>query len=231
MSEFEEDLRVIETLYEDGKYSGAIQACSLALEYTRDNEEIVVVFNKRGWAARYDGFKSENEAYRKEMYKIAREDWRKVLELSSDTNLRISAIKGLMLLPGENGKELYQTGIVTIDKYANNLKAEIGNSYGLMVREKDPMKATTIFWNAYKTVEKGTIIAGHLMQNLGTCLLILKNNDKDPRQKLSHAIEAVQYLKIAMKEYPENQFEHRRSTQRKIDKTETEIIIEELKEQ
>jgi len=226
MSEFEEDLQVANSLYEDGKYSRAVKACSLALKYAQDNEQIAVTLKRRGWAARYDGFKSKDEAYRKAAYKMARKDWRKVLEMSSDIDLKISAIKGLMLLPEEDSEELYQIGIVAIDEHAKNLKAELGNSYGLMIREEDPRRATFIFLNAYETVEKGTTIAGHLMQNAGTCYLMLKGQEEIVFQKRHYSIEAIKYLEIAMEEYPENQIEHRRSAQGKIDRTREEMETE-----
>jgi len=221
--EFREDLQAANELYKDGKYPEAIRACSLALKYTHDVEEIAVTLDQRGWAARYDGFKSKDEAYGKAAYKIAKEDWRKVLEISSDINLKTSAIKGLMLLPEEDGEELFQMGMAAIDRYTNDLKAELGNSYGLMVRQEDPIGATKIFRDAYRMVEKGTVIAGHLMQNLGTCLLIRENDESDPRWKRVLGVEAVECLEIAMEEYPESQIEHRRSTQGKIDRTNEEI--------
>ncbi len=223
MSEFEEDLQAANDLYEKGEYSKAIQACFFALEHAENDEKIAVVLDRRGWSARYVGFKSEDEGNREAAYKMAKEDWRKVLEISSDIDLKISAIKGLMLLPGEGGEKLFRMGIAIVDKHAENPKAELRNSYGLLIREKNPVGAADLFRNAYKTVEKGTTIAGHLMQNLGTCLLIMKNDEEDPKWKMTYAIKAIRYLETAMEEYPESQIEHRRSTQEKIDNTKKEI--------
>lgn len=223
-NEFEKDLQAANTFYKGGKYSEAIQACFFALTYAKSDEEKAVVLNRRGWAARYDGFKSEEEKYKEEAYKMAREDWRKVLELSSDINLKISAIKGLMLLPGGNAKGLCRMGMTIIDKHAENLKIEIRNSFGLSIMEKDPRGALSVFRSAYYgTAEKGTTIAGHLMQNMGTCWLILKNQQKALVWRRSYAVNAVECLEIAMKEYPEDQIEHRGSTQEKINRTEKEI--------
>ena len=153
---------------------------------------------------------------------MARTDWRKVLELSSDINIKVSAIKGLMLLPGEGTMSLCQVGMADIDNHAKNLKAEIKNSFGLSIREKDPRKAVSVFRSVYRTVEKGTTIAGHLMQNMATCWLIIKDQEKDLVWKIDSANKAIEYLKIAMKEYPEGEIEHRRSTQEKINRTEKE---------
>lgn len=220
---FKENFQMANDLYRDGKYSEAIHACFLALNYVEGDEEKAVVLNRRGWAARYDGFKSEEEKHKEEVYEMAGNDWRAVLELSSNIDLKISAIKGLMLLPGEDTKRLCQIGMTNVDNHAKNLKAEIRNSFGLSIKEKDPRGAISIFRGVYSTVEKGTTIAGHLMQNIGTCWLILKNREKALTWKISHATKAIECFEIAMKEYPKDQVEHRRSTQGKIDRTKEEI--------
>ena len=222
-NEFEGDLQAANIFYKDGKYLEAVQACFFALTHAKSDEEKAVVLNQRGWAARYDGFKSEEEKHREEAYEMAREDWRKVLELSSDIDLKISAIKGLMLLPGEDIEALCQIGEAAILDYANNLTAEIVNSYGLVVRETDIDKAISIFTDGYWKAKDGTTIAGHLAQNIGSCLLIQKNQEKSLELKRKYAVSAIHKLRIALKAYPENQIEHRRSVQGKIDNTQKEI--------
>lgn len=222
-NEFEKDLQAANIFYKDGKYFEAIQACFFALTNAKNNEEKAVVLNRRGWAVRYEGFKSEEEKHKEEAHEMARNDWRAVLELSSNIDLKISAIKGLMLLPGENTRRLCQVGMANVDNHAKNLKAEIKNSFGLSIREKDPRGALSVFRNVYGTVEKGTAIAGHLMQNMGTCWLILKSQQEALVWRRSYAVNAVECLEIAMKEYPKDQVEHRRSTQEKINNTEKEI--------
>ena len=222
-NEFERNLQAANIFYKDGEYSEAVQACFFALVYAKSNEEKAVVLNRRGWAARYDGFKSEEEKHREGAYEMARKDWRKVLELSSDIDLKISAIKGLMLLPGEDVKALCQMGKVTVSNYANNLTAEIMNSYGLVIRETDVDEAMSIFEKGYEKAEKGTTISGHLAQNVGTCRLIQKDREKSLKLKREYALGAMISLRVALKEYPENQIEHRRSVQGKIDNTQKEI--------
>ena len=226
-TEFEKDLQVADDLYDDGRHSGAVKVCSSALKFAKNDEQIAIALDRRGWSARYVGFKDRDGKNREAAYKMAREDWQRVLKISSDIDLRISAIKGLILLPEEDGEELYRTGITAVNQYADNLKAELGNSYGLMVREEDPEKAIHIFLNTYGTVEKETVIAGHLMQNVGTCYLILKGLEKNVFQRNLYAIEAINYLEIAIKEYPKDQIKHRGSTQGKIDRIKKEIGIEE----
>ena len=63
-NEFEGDLQVANTFYKDGKYPEAVQACFFALTHAKSDEEKAVVLNRRGWAARYDGFKSKEEKHR-----------------------------------------------------------------------------------------------------------------------------------------------------------------------
>ncbi|MCK4799573.1 hypothetical protein KAS31_01190 [Candidatus Parcubacteria bacterium] len=222
-TEFQEKFLKAKIYYEGGKYYEAIQVCNFALTYAKNDEEIALVLNKRGYAERYFGFKSTLDRHRENSYKKARADWKKVLEISSDIELKISAIKGLMLLPGEDIEALYQTGEVTVLNYANNLIAEIMNSYGLVIRETDIDKAISIFTEGYGKAKKGSTIAGHLMQNIGTCWLMLKNQEESLELKKEYAISAIGYLKIALQEYPEDQIEHRRSVQEKIDNTQAEI--------
>ena len=217
------DLQVADTFYKDGKYSEAVQACFFALTHAKSDEGKAVVLNRRGWAARYDGFKSGEKEHREEAYEMARTDWRKVLELSSDINIKVSAIKGLMLLPGENVEALCRMGEVAISNYANNLTAEIINSYGLVVRGTDIDKAISIFTKGYEEAERGTTISGHLAQNIGTCRLMQKDQEKSLKSKKECAISAIISLRVALEEYPENQIEHRRSVQGKIDNTQAEI--------
>lgn len=221
--EFETRMLKAEVYYKDGKYYDAIQMCNFAFVYTKSDEERALVLNRRGYAERFYGFKSKVNEHKQESYEMARKDWRKVLELSSNIDLRISVIRGLMLLPGEDIEALCQTGKVAISNYADNLEAELINSYGLVVRETDQERAISIFTDGYDKAERGTIISGHLAQNVGTCRLIQKNQEESLKSKKEYAISAIISLKVALEEYPEDQKEHRRAVENKIANTRAEI--------
>ena len=212
-----------EEYYKNGEYYEAIQVCKFALTCVGNNEERALVLNKRGYAERYLGFRSTSEEHRENSYKKAGTDWREVLIISSDIELQISAIKGLMLLPGEDLEALCRISKVAILNYSNNLTAEIMNLYGLVIRGTDTNEAMFIFEKGYGKAERGTIISGHLAQNIGICRLMQKNQEKDLRSKREYAISAMISLRVALEEYPENEIEHRRSVQGKIDNTQKEI--------
>ncbi|MCK4454038.1 hypothetical protein KAU51_01660 [Candidatus Parcubacteria bacterium] len=227
MGEFEELMEKRDKEYSDGNWKESIPfataAISVAIQAT------ALAQNGRAWGRRYVGYKTDDPQERETMYRLARQDWRAVLKTSTNIDTRISAIKGLMLLPEENIPELCELGIreikLRIPEYQRreNIKAELLNSKGIDVRKTNPEDAERIFLNAYETVERGIVIAGHLINNAGVCHLILKNQAEDKGEKREHAEQAIKYLKMALKEYPEDQIEHRRAAQKKIDNTLMEI--------
>ncbi|MDF1498545.1 MAG: hypothetical protein P1P85_04305, partial [Patescibacteria group bacterium] len=87
----------------------------------------------------------------------------------------------------------------------------------------DIERAMSIFSNGFKKAERETTISGHLAQNVGTCRLIQKDQEKSPESKRKCALSAIMSFKVALKEYPKDQSEHIRSVQKKIDNTRKEI--------
>ncbi len=229
---YREALREAEELYKKAEYEKAIEQADISLELAIElkNEEYqATALNKRAWPERYIGFKTKDEDLRAKMYNLAKKDWQAVLEKSNDTKIRISAIKGLILLPGENVKELCNVGIQEIHnshletQEAENMKAELKNSREIETRKTDPKKAEEGFLKAYETVQHGTVIAGHLLQNAGTCCLMLLKDAKDSYDKYNLAQRAILLLEKALEEYPADQIEHRKSTQNKINNTKKDL--------
>lgn len=228
MGEFEELMKKRDKEYSDGRWKESIPFATAAMGVAI--QATALAQNERAWGRRYVGYKTDDLSEREEMYELARQDWRAVLEKSKNIDTRISAIKGLILLPRENIVELCDIGTgeiktqVSEEQRRENMKAELLNSKGIDVRKTDPISAERIFLNAYKTVEHGIVIAGHLINNVGVCHLILKNKPKiNKGEKREHAEKAIKYLRMALKEYPEDQIEHRRAAQKKIDNTLKEI--------
>lgn len=224
--EWKESYEKAEELYAAGKYPEAFNSAGKAIESV--SKEFVLALRNAAWSARYIGFKDESK--RSEMYEIARKYARLMLAISTDVQARNSAIKLLMLLPGENNLELCHLGIDELEKaqffdesIKEDLLGELKNSLGIEVRKTDPKAALVIFEEAYRRVRSGTKIAGHLMQNAAICWLMLKNKTAYKSLKLQYANRAIPLLEKALKEYPLKEAEHRRSAQNKIDKTNEEI--------
>lgn len=229
MGNFEELMKKRDEKYGNGKWKESIPFATGAMSAARDEEEVALAQNGRAWGERYVGYKTDDPKERQRMYELARLDWRAVLEKSKNIDIRISAIKGLILLPEENVPELCDLGVreikTQISEYQRreDMKAELLNSKGIDIRKTDPVAAEGIFLDAYETVEHGIVIAGHLINNAGVCHLMLKNQAEDKGDKRKHAEKAIEYLRKALIEYPEDQIEHRRAAQRKIDNTLKEI--------
>lgn len=231
MTEFERLMEHRDLDYKYGYYESSNDWATKAIGAARDKEEIALAVVKRGWGERFRGFKIDDPDERKKMYLAAKHDWLFVLEDEpKDIDVMISAIKGLMLLPGEDVYELYELGEreiakrVTDSQERKNLEGELGNSQGIQVRAKYPKTAMQIFLYHYKEVTPGTVVAGHLIKNLAVCCLMLKNSELDKQEKAEYANVAIGYLRKSLKEYPLEQIEHRRDAQAKIDNT-----IEEIK--
>ena len=249
MTEFEELMAKRDEDYKGGYYKLSINWATKAIEAARNKEEIVLALLKRGWGRRFVGYKTHDLVEREEMYTEAKYDWLFVLEdRPKNIDVVISAIKGLMLLPVNSEEtveveiegmvltlnkeivELYQTGEREIKERvsgqdAQNMKAELLNSLGLVVRSSDLITAENIFGLAFGISKSGITITGNAMQNAATCRLILKDAAENPEEKRNHAMIAIKRLKIALEPqgYPEEEIEHRRNCQKKIDNTREEI--------
>jgi len=103
------------------------------------------------------------------------------------------------------------------------LKGELKNSLGLEVKKSYPEEAMRIFIDAYETVSKSTTLAGHLLHNAGTCWLEMANAEKDNLKKWSYLTYALDNLEKSLKEYPEDQIDHRKTVEGKIKDTENKI--------
>ncbi len=229
---FKKMLKGADELYENGEWRRSVDIANVAVDTAREigNEEYSAnALNRRGWGERYVGFKSDNPEERKVMYEAARKDWKVTLEKSKNLRTRISAIKGLILLPGKDVKKLCNIGIQEIQnshldaQEKENIKAELENSREIETRKTDPQKAEKGFLKSYETVQHGTVIAGHLLQNAGTCCLMLLKDAKDAYDKYYLARRAILLLEKALEEYPADQIEHRKSTQNKINNTKKDL--------
>lgn len=222
---FERLMKEADELYANGEWLKAIKPASMAKEVAKtigNNEYIAEALNRRGWSTRYVGFKSKIPNEINELYKDAYRDWQGVLSKSTNLKTRISAIKGLILLPGENVNQLCDQGMLEIkndQQEKENLKAELINSKAIELRKTDPLVAFNMFTQAYETVQHRTVIAGHLLQNAGTCWLMLLKDEKDLYNRKHFAQRAILCLEKALEEYPNDQTEHRKSTQNKLDNT------------
>jgi len=210
-------------LYEDGKYLSAYLAASDAVSQAMKAYELTL--RKRMWGARFAGLKDEK--IRDEMYKIARQDALQIISMSEDVEIRNSAIKLLILLPGEDIKKWCVMGIdelqsaelvgIATEEDKGDLIAELKNSLGSAIKKENPEKALKIFLDAYDLLsKKGTTLAGHLMQNAGTCQLMLADVEKDESRRLAHPEKAREYLGKALENYPRDQTAHRETTSRKL---------------
>lgn len=232
-NDFKNSMREADDLYAAGEYEAARNAASRALEValeiakeTGNDENSADALSRRAWSERYVGFKSDNPKVQKEMYESARIDWLEVLFLSKNLKTRISAIKGLILLPNANIESLYEMGTEEIKRNQQeleNLEAELMNSKAIEIRKTDQVRAFNMFEDAFKIVRRGTVIAGHLKQNAGTCWLMILKNEKDPYMKELFANRAIKNLKEALAEYPADQAEHRKSTEKKLANAEEEL--------
>ncbi len=228
-NDFKIGMRHADNLYTAGKWEAAMNAASAALEAankTSNEENSADALNRRGWSARYVGFKSDNPEVKKEMYENARRDWKEVLNISKNLKTRISAIKGLILLPNAKIEILYAMGMEEIKRNQQdleNLEAELMNSKAIEIRKTDQVRAFNMFEDAYKIVRRGTVIAGHLKQNAGTCWLMLLKEEKDLYRRELFAHRAIKNLKEALNEYPSDQTEHRKSTEKKLANAEEEL--------
>lgn len=229
-NDFKISLRHADNLYAAGKWEAAVSAASAALEAakaTGNEENSADVLNRRGWSERYVGFKSKNPDEKNAMYEAARKDWRVVLEKSKNLKTRISAIKGLILLPDEDVNQLCDMGMLEIkndQQEKENLKAELINSKAIELRKTDPAQASNMFFGAHKKVQPRTVIAGHLMQNAGTCWLMLLKEEKDFYKRKLFAQRAISCFEQALMEYSADQIEHRKSTQNKLDNTRKDLV-------
>ena len=230
MTEFEELMEIRDKYYKKGYYGQSIYWATRAIELARNKEEMALALNARAWGERYVGYKADDPMVKDKMYALAKGDWTAVLEtMPEDIDVVISAIKGFMLLPGNDVEELYKLGAREIEKRIvddqtkDNLKADLINSMGIIAREKDPEVAERIFLQGYEIVESGITTAGHLINNAGVCHLILKNQAEEKNEKYLHAKVALEFLTEALDHYPLDQIEHRRAAQKKIDNTLKEI--------
>lgn len=229
-NDFKISLRHADNLYAAGKWEAAVSAASAALEAakaTGNEENSADVLNRRGWSERYVGFKTDSLDIRREMYENARRDWQEVLNISKNLKTRISAIKGLILLPDENIQQLCEKGLLEIkrnEQELENLKAEMINSQAIEIRKTDPVQASNMFVRAHEKVQPQTVIAGHLMQNAGTCWLMLLKEEKGLYQRYLFAQRAISCFEQALMEYPADQTEHRKSTQTKLDNIKKDLV-------
>ena len=224
IKDFKKTYKETGILYDNGEYRKAnapsLEAVNVAVKL------LVMALRKKGWTNRQIGYK--NPEARDKAYKVALNCAQEILKMSEDVEERNSAIKLLILLPEIDIEPLCNMGIRELDgsnldyQERDNLKAELSNSLGLEIRKTDPARAFVIFTESFKTVEKGTIIAGHLMHNAGTCLLILKN-EATHIEKYSHARSAIRYLERALENYPKDQKGHRDAVEKKITNTQKEI--------
>lgn len=225
VGDFEEAYEETEILYDNGEYKKAnvpsLRAVNAAVEL------LVMALGKRGWTARYIGYKNPEE--RNAAYKTAKSCTEEILRMSKDIKARNSAIKLLILLPDQDVELLCNMGIRELDgsdldyQEKENLKAELRNSLGIEIRKTNSVKAFHMFDEAFKTVEKGTTIAGHLKHNIATCFLILKNETVHEKKKMSYARDAIKYLEEALDNYPIDQKGHRKAVEDKIKNTRSEI--------
>ncbi|MCK5490861.1 MAG: hypothetical protein KAI67_03385 [Candidatus Pacebacteria bacterium] len=226
--EFTTALKEANKAYSDGNHKEALELATdaerIALEMT------IQATRKKSWSARQVGYKENDESIRVKMYCIARTGAQFILDYSRDFEMRNSAIKLLMLLPGSDIESLCKIGVREV-KFAELINegekeswiGELRNSLGIEVRKTDPRQAMDIFLSTHETVKSKTVIAGHLMQNAGTCLLMQMNETKYINMKHYYAHKAIQLLQKAIDEYPEDQKGHRESVKNKINNTKEEI--------
>lgn len=231
--DFKNSMKEADDLYAAGKYEAARNAANKALEValeiakeTGNDEYSADALNRRAWSERYAGFKSDNSKVQEEMHESARVDWQEVLFLSKNLKTRISAIKGLILLPDAKIENLYKMGREEIrrsQQELENLKAELINSQALEIRKTNPLQAFHKFQEAYKIVEHGITIAGHMEQNMGVCWLMLVKDEKHSGTRKAYFERAIKHFEQALAEYPKDQIEHRKSTEKKLANAEKEI--------
>lgn len=219
-----------DSLYKAGKWEAAADAASAALEAanaTGNEEYSAEALNRRAWSRRYIGLKSNDPDVIKQMYEKAQRDWREVLDISKNLEMRISAIKGLILLPAESVEEWCEIGLEQINRKRQeltNLEVDLINSKAIEIRKTDQVRAFNMFEEAYKIVQHGTVIAGHLKQNAGTCWLMLLKGEEELYQRILFVNRAIRNLEKALAEYPADQVEHRKSTQNKLDNIRKDLV-------
>ncbi len=225
MDEFEKWMDVADKEYKNGDYVASRKMADFAIFFAKMPKNFAKAFNRRARAKRYIAFKTEDKIPKEIMYMSARQDWETVINISGDIDveIKISAIKGIMLLPGEDIELLYNFGNKIIEDQASNWKekrnliGELGNSYGIEVRKTDPLAAKRIFLNHYALINKKTLIAGHLAHNAGTCFLMLRNEESNESEKRYYlALSAIRWLHQALEDYPVDQVTHIKTVENKI---------------
>lgn len=212
------------------------------------------VFAEELWAARYDILKNENLSPDERKIKYYEEvvpDCELFLDLTVNQKQhikeRVSVIKLLLLIPGQNIKELCCLGIKELESSdlkeveKNNYKAELFNSLGISYKRNNTPKAIRILKLGLKLAVPGTVISGHLLQNLGDCYqnyfrlekgadkaedCIKESSERDKREALEDMVgayeKAIECWNKALELYPKKHEEHRRSVQERIENIEKE---------
>lgn len=208
-----------EALYGEGKYLEALKPAEEAVGIIAELHALAL--RKAAWSARQIGLK--NDSKREEMYKVAREYARLILEISHNVEMRNSAIKLLVILPDEDVKRLCSMGVSELrrapnldDRVREDMIGELENSRGLAIQGGYPLDAERIFLGAYATVSKKTTLAGHLLNNTGGCWIKMAESEKDDPQRLFYLERAVGYFEKALEEYPEDQVGHRNALKKKM---------------
>ncbi|MDD3190536.1 MAG: tetratricopeptide repeat protein [Candidatus Pacebacteria bacterium] len=239
-------------MYKNGEWFNARIKLKMAREAAMDL--FSPVFAEELWAARYDIFKNENLLSDEKIAKYEGEvvpDCRLFLELTANQKRyveeRVSVIKLLLLIPGQNIKELCCLGIKDLkasdlaEVNKRNLEAEFLNSLAIPYKRTNTPKAVRILRRGLDLAVPGTVISGHLLQNLGDCFknyfklergldkeetCLKDGNEKDKGEAYIDMIgaydKAIKCWNKALELYPKQNKEHRRSVQERIKSIEEE---------
>lgn len=136
---------------------------------------------------------------------------------------RISVIKLLLLIPDQDIENLCAQGLGELEEamdegiIRDNLKAEILNSLGIFYKRPDTPLAIKKFEEALELATPGTVICGHLLQNLGDCYQnYFRDSEKSASKRAEAFHQALDCWHLALENYPEDQKVHRESVQKRI---------------
>lgn len=215
--------------YKSGQFAAA--KINLGLAKDQSISLLAPAFAEWLWASRYEILKDEGldaAAKKTRYYEEVVPDAELFLQITLQNMAalvkeRVSVIKLLLLIPDQNIEELCAQGLGELEESMaegvarDNLKAEILNSLGIFYKRTATPQAIKKFKEALKLATQGTVIYGHLLQNLGDCYQnYFRDSDKSASDRVKAFHQALECWQLALENYPKDQRVHRESVEKRI---------------